>query len=184
MIKVYSRYEFLKRVSSYLPEKCTVAEIGVLNGDFSQQILDAVNPETLLLIDPFATNDEKRYGKELNYSPTAYSTSQDYINVVNRFSRVNSVKIKNKFSYDAVLDFENDTFNFIYLDASHLFLDVKRDLNDWLPKLEEGGIISGHDYINFDTFGVVEAVDEFCKEHNFKMIILNENGGDWALKKI
>jgi len=40
----------------------------------------------------------------------------------------------------------------------------------------------GHDYTDAYGFGVVKAVDEFCKEHDFEMIILNNNGFDWALK--
>ena len=41
----------------------------------------------------------------------------------------------------------------------------------------------GHDYTGNYSDHVIKAVDEFMVEHNFEMIILNENGGDFALRK-
>jgi hypothetical protein len=46
----------------------------------------------------------------------------------------------------------------VYIDAIHLYDYVKRDIALWLPKLREGGIISGDDY-NMEE--VRRAVDEF-----------------------
>jgi hypothetical protein len=43
--------------------------------------------------------------------------------------------------------------------------------------------MAGHDYFTYDNFGVIQAVDEFVKEHNFEMIIFNNAGFDWALKQ-
>lgn len=34
----------------------------------------------------------------------------------------------------------------VFIDADHQYLGVKRDIEYWLPKIEKGGIISGHDY--------------------------------------
>ena len=92
------------------------------------------------------------------------------------------VKVNRKYSYDAVKDYPDNYFNFLYIDASHLYKDVKKDLNDWLPKLKEGGLMCLHDYVNIQNFGVIQAVDEWCVEQNFKMIIFNKDGGDCALK--
>ena len=41
----------------------------------------------------------------------------------------------------------------------------------------------GHDYFNHSNFGVIQAVDEFCEEHEFEMIILNKPGWDWCLRR-
>lgn len=176
---VNSREDFLREVLSIVGEDCDAIELGVLEGDFSQTILDIINPFYLYLIDPFEVN-EKRYGDGLT---TAYSTETQYEKVIKRFENNAFVFVQRGYSYNEVKDFPNNTFDFIYIDASHLYEDVKRDLNDWLPKLKDGGIMAGHDYAKISNFGVIQAVDEFCLEHNFEMIILNENGGDWALKK-
>jgi hypothetical protein len=182
MIIVNDRIEFLREVKKLLRDVWAAVEIGVLDGDFSQQIYSELNPAKLFLIDPFNSGGEK-YGKELSFVNTAYSSQDNYSRVKKRFETYYGVIIERKFSYDAVKEYENGLFDFIYHDASHLYADTKRDLNDWLPKLALGGLICGHDLINFDTFGVIKAVDEFCTEHGFEMIIINKNGGDYALRK-
>jgi SAM-dependent methyltransferase len=63
-------------------------------------------------------------------------------------------------STDVSQKFENESLDFIYIDASHEYHDVKDDINHWLPKLKRGGIIAGDDYGNPDFPGVHKAVFE------------------------
>ena len=42
--------------------------------------------------------------------------------------------------------FMDQWFDFVYIDASHEYQDVKDDINAWLPKVKKGGIIAGDDY--------------------------------------
>jgi hypothetical protein len=180
---VKSREEFLYALNAYLPLNCHGVEIGVLNGGFSKQILRIINPKTLVLIDPYEVNGVK-YNSGLT---TAYSTEQEYLQVLKTFqSEIESgqVIVDRRFSYDAVKGCSDGVFDFVYLDGDHTYEGVKRDLHDWLSKLTKEGIMSGHDYIDLADFGIIQAVDEFCKEHGFEMIILNENGGDWACGQI
>lgn len=184
MITVNSRETFLEVVKEYLPENPTVVELGVLQGEFSRDILDKLSPKDLVLIDPFVTVGLK-YEIELAGVTTAYSTETDYDNLLMRFEKEifsGQVIINREFSYDAVKTIPDYIFDLIYIDASHLYEDVKRDLKDWLPKLKPNGLMCGHDYVDFDNFGVIQAVNEFCEEYNFEMIIFNSNGGDFALK--
>jgi hypothetical protein len=185
MTIVQSREDFLTQLDRMLPLKCSAMEIGVLYGDFSQQILDIINPQYLVLIDPYAKGGNT-YGSMLGYLQSAYSTANDYENLLKRFRNeisAGQVVVDRKFSYDAVSDFPDNSLDFIYIDASHFYEDVKKDLNDWLPKLRPNGIISGHDYIEGNGFGVMQAVGEFIKEHKFEMFLINSDGGDWALRK-
>ena len=55
------------------------------------------------------------------------------------------------------------SIDWVFIDGSHLFEHVARDIEVWIPKLRSGGIISGHDYVG-DCPGVVEAVDEAFPE--------------------
>lgn len=54
--------------------------------------------------------------------------------------------------------------DFLFIDAGHMYEDVKEDLNLWHPLVVENGIISGHDYWhgpdNSAWPGVKKAVDE------------------------
>jgi len=179
---VHSREGYLREVKTLLQGEITAVELGVLNGDFSQMILDVLKPIKLFLVDPFEVNDEKYDNMNIT---TAYSTERDFNLVLYKFEKEifsNQVDVVKGYSYDVVKCHANNSIDFIYIDASHLYKDVKRDLNDWLPKLKEKCLICGHDYIKHESFGVIQAVDEFCKEYDFEMILFNEHGGDFALK--
>lgn len=187
MTTVKNREDFLRAVFMYLPSHPKCVEIGVLGGDFSKMILDILEPEKLILIDPYRyCADGGQYGSELDYLPKAYSTEEQYQGLIKRFYNEilsGQASVIRKFSYEAEDDFPPHHFDFLYHDGSHLYDDLRRDLKGWLPKMKEGGLICGHDYREFDIFGVIKAVDEFCEEYGFEMIVFNENGGDYALKK-
>lgn len=51
-------------------------------------------------------------------------------------------------------------FDMLFIDGSHEYERVKRDLTLWAPKIKPGGLICGHDF-HPDWPGVVRAVDEF-----------------------
>ena len=67
-----------------------------------------------------------------------------------------------KESVEASKDFLDESVDFIYLDASHDYDNVKKDLLVWLPKIKQGGIIGGHDY---GMQGVVDSVTEILPDH-------------------
>ena len=54
--------------------------------------------------------------------------------------------------------FEDNSVDVIFIDAGHSYDAVIRDIKSWLPKIKDGGIMSGHDYINWS--GVNTAVNE------------------------
>lgn len=47
-----------------------------------------------------------------------------------------------------------------FIDADHRYEAVRDDIDTWLPKVQPGGIIAGHDYGHPDLVGVKRAVDE------------------------
>lgn len=71
--------------------------------------------------------------------------------------------IKN-FSYDVVDRFQDKSIDFIYIDGRHDYESVKRDLELYLPKLKNGGIIGGHDYNKNHWPEVCKAVNEVVGE--------------------
>ena len=54
-------------------------------------------------------------------------------------------------------------FDFIYLDASHEYLDVLCDLRLWYPLLAPGGVLVGDDFED-PWFGIIRAAMEFADE--------------------
>ncbi len=54
--------------------------------------------------------------------------------------------IINKFSKDALEDFEDESLDFVYIDGCHSLPYVAADIFGWEAKIRKGGVISGHDY--------------------------------------
>lgn len=50
-----------------------------------------------------------------------------------------------KKSEEACKDFEDESADLIFLDASHWYPEVVKDINNWYPKVKKGGILCGHD---------------------------------------
>jgi len=50
-------------------------------------------------------------------------------------------------SIEASSKFEDSSLDFVFIDASHEYQDVKDDIAAWLPKIKKGGILAGHDYM-------------------------------------
>jgi hypothetical protein len=46
----------------------------------------------------------------------------------------------------AAKTYADNSVNFIFIDGDHSYEGIKRDLECWLPKIKDGGIIAGHDY--------------------------------------
>jgi predicted O-methyltransferase YrrM len=59
--------------------------------------------------------------------------------------------------------FEDNSIDFIYIDGDHSYNAVKQDLEMYLPKLKDNGIIGGHDYSKNDEYNrqnTIRAVNE------------------------
>jgi predicted O-methyltransferase YrrM len=66
--------------------------------------------------------------------------------------------------------FDDASIDFLFLDASHEYEDVKDDILAWWPKIKKGGYFAGHDYYdNIEWGGVKKAVDEYFVNHNIKI---------------
>lgn len=61
-------------------------------------------------------------------------------------------------SVDAAKLYEDNSIDFVFIDACHDYECVLEDIKAWYPKVKSGGILAGHDYPAFP--GVVKAVHE------------------------
>jgi predicted O-methyltransferase YrrM len=77
-------------------------------------------------------------------------------------------------SHDVYTQFEDESIDFLFIDADHSYEAVKKDLKLWYPKVKKGGIISGHDYFWVDA-RVKRAVDEFFLFTG----VLQDSGDTW-----
>ena len=64
-------------------------------------------------------------------------------------------------------------YDLIFVDASHEYKDVKKDLNNYAKLLSSGGILIAHDIHSLEYNGVKKAWNEFRRSaaFSFKEIV-------------
>jgi len=151
-----------------LPKNGVVAEIGVLAGDWSSQIIKRNSPKELFLIDTFYSEDyntPKRFKKKahLNFIQEKFQDAGD------------SVKIRQGMSWDVMKTIQSNEFDWVYIDAGHDYDSVKKDLEEAFRILKPNGYIVMNDYIMYDhyakeKYGVVQATNEFMIDNDFEIL--------------
>ena len=171
-----NREELLKKMK---PD-AIVAELGVDEGGFSEKILSITNPSKFHLIDLWGSeryNDNKRLSVTTKF--------KDEI-------EVGKIEINHGYSTDVVKEFPDNYFDWIYIDTAHSYKVTIEELNAYLPKMKEDGIIAGHDFtqgnwIDRLKYGVIEAVYEFCNKNDWEIIYITSeamNYPSFAIRKI
>lgn len=155
-----------------MPKRSVCAEIGVHEGDFSEQILTTIEPGRLHLIDPWRHEEgglceKSRYG---GFGSQGQSILDERYEVVKqKFAREidsDQVRVHRELSNVASGDFSDYYFDWIYVDGNHLYEFVKQDLELYHQKVKPGGYITGDDYgvRGWWENGVQRAVDEFVSQ--------------------
>ena len=167
------------KLLQFLPRGGEVAEIGVANGDFSHEILTAVAPARLHLIDPWEHQDRADYAKDV--SNVAEADQEGRFNaVLARFCAEidrQTVRVYRDYSDDAAVFLKDGQLDWIYIDGMHTEEAAYGDLITYQHKVKPDGFIVGHDYTNHVqaqqwNFGVVEAVNRFVRETGYEFVAL------------
>jgi predicted O-methyltransferase YrrM len=69
-----------------------------------------------------------------------------------------AIKVIRRPSILAAKVFEDASLDFVYIDGSHRYEDVKDDIKAWLPKIKPNGLLAGDDYGTWPD--VAKAVNE------------------------
>lgn len=127
-------------------------EVGVHQGRSAAfMVVEIANSGKLIdfdCIDPWDGRNETGYGYtnslatfEMNMSPAVgYYTA------------------KQEASPDAANGYNDQSLDFVWIDALHTYEHCRNDILAWLPKIRSGGYIGGHDYDKEN--GIAQAVDE------------------------
>lgn len=81
-------------------------------------------------------------------------------------------------SVDAAKLYDDESLDFVFIDASHEYDDIINDINSWYPKVKKGGYLCGHDYVEFG--GVNKAVNELIKDKGLNLSVVKSS---WIHKK-
>lgn len=148
-----------------------ICEIGIRVGDNFKKML------TPNVIEAYGIDIWKETG-DVGQNDNLYAQQElekQYLSVLKMFVNDKRVEIIREFSVEAAKKFNDNFFDFVYVDADHTYRAVLEDLESWYPKVKSGGVLSGHDYIDGDLtlrmghpvrFGVIEAVTDFRKKYN------------------
>lgn len=130
----------------------TMIEIGSFVGEST--VLFAQSFKKVIAIDPFLADYDPADSTSNNFDfDNVYQT---YLDRVTIHSNVQTHVMS---SNEAVEILNEDMFDFIYIDGLHTYEGVKSDITNYLPLINKGGVIGGHDYVQ-GWSGVIKAVDE------------------------
>jgi len=152
----------------------TGAEIGVCEGYNARDIMDNLNIKELYLIDPY---EEYKDLNDLN--PQMDWAEKKARRMLYKYEHY--CKWIKKYSANAVK--EIPMVDFVYIDGNHAYNFVKEDIKLYWNKLNEGGVLAGHDIENGNCQehdGVTKAVINFAVANKLKLYI---HAPDWWIVK-
>ena len=114
-------------------------------------------------------------------SEEGYNMYEIYVNNIKPLKDIINTVIGD--SRNVYENFKNESIDFVFIDGSHSYEDVKTDIELWFPKIKIGGIISGHDYEDcpINKYGVIQAVNEAFPDGNFSLT--GKTNNVWYHKK-
>ena len=151
--------ELLQRYAKL--SKFGIVEIGVMDGETTAKLAEA-STVPIYGIDPLIPD-----------SMPPYTLGNEELIIKNMTPYKNRFFFAKEYSYNVVNQFSYG-FDMLFIDGSHLYEDVKRDYNDWFPKLEVGGYVMFHDSAPMEDgrfggwAGPTKVTDQLIKEkYNF-----------------
>jgi hypothetical protein len=202
-----NRRELFENISKNIQYGVGV-EVGTFRGEFSKTMLEMWNG-TLYMVDVWRGMGEEY--DDISNHKNHTNIWQDAMNNIDPFyDRAIMIRTNSK---NASKLFQNNSIDFVYIDANHSYDFVRDDIELWYPKIKVGGYLWGHDYLKIDwnttpfadngknkyiwsnddnpttpmryagLFGVNPAVDEFCEREGYTPIVTDEWTGSWCIRK-
>jgi SAM-dependent methyltransferase len=133
-------------ILSMLPKGAVVAEVGVLEGDYSRRIVEVCQPREFHLID-------------IDTKP---------------LKPVSGAIVHEGDSASILGEFADGYFDWLYIDGDHSYEGVKRDLAQAHRVLKSGGLMVCNDWSNWCPasavrYGVMKAVNELVIEEGYQV---------------
>jgi hypothetical protein len=173
------------QIAEYYPNGSHFVEIGVWKGKSAAYMaVEILNLQKDIKFDCVDTweGSEEHLDPNGDFFEPGLLDNPDYLyncfleNLSPVKSLINPIR---KPSLEAVTLYEDNSLDFIFIDASHDYINVLKDIKAWYPKCKsETGIISGHDY----SWGleVKRAVHDFFDPLGLS---IHEQEGCWIVSK-
>jgi SAM-dependent methyltransferase len=142
-----SRYQMMQRIGA----QGKVIELGTQTGAFARFLIDTLSPAELHVVD-------------IDYSLFRHELFKEKDRAI--------LKIHEGSSWDVAASFAPGYFDLAYIDASHAYEHVTKDLQACVKAVKPGGLIVCNDFVSWSPFeavpyGVPKAVTELIAQHGF-----------------
>jgi hypothetical protein len=139
--------DFYFGMAMKLPDNAVIAEVGNADGKSALYLAGAL------------TELEKKFTLYM-IDNMAYGGMDQMYTIIDNVVEAGmpGIRVRKWDSLEAAEKFPNDHFDLIFLDSSHLYLETKKEIVAWYPKLKENAYLAGHDYLAHAQ--VRKAVDE------------------------
>ena len=180
-------------------------EVGAFKGYLSKSLLEKWEGK-LYMVDVWRQLSNEEYDDISNHKNHQDAYSDTMNNISGFEDRAFMLRMKSIYAVDL---FEDESLDFVYIDANHSYEGVKEDIRIWYPKVKKGGLLLGHDYLPdylygegvkdiplylfndekpeestyAGMFGVNPAVDEFVTNNNYELHKTDEFLGTWYIIK-
>jgi len=175
-----SRVELWQQVLDIQQTK-TMLEIGVWKGDFAEQILRSCKSvDRYYMIDPWA--NLPNWNKPFNVDSEMFEKIYREAMHKTEFAADKRVVLRGR-TQEVIDAIPDNSLDFAYIDGDHTLRGITIDLIKVLPKIKEGGLIGGDDFINtpwqhdisYEPTLVCPYSIYFAEAHNLPIAALPHN---------
>ena len=158
ILKKFYRYDII----NYLGNNENIGiELGVAEGDFSLKMMKSKKFKFFYGVDSYSYEEHN---------------DKEYLNTKNKLSIYKNYKLIRSQFKDAINQFEDQYFDFIYIDGfAHTGNNGGKTMFDWYKKVKIGGILSGDDF--HDDWPIVKEVVMELAKQNQSDLYITENIG-------
>jgi|688.fasta_scaffold102751_3 hypothetical protein len=191
------RNDLLLKLKNFEPK--VVCEVGVQQGGYAKTILETIpSIEKIYLVDLW--QNQENYFDLANVSDPVH---QEYManTITNTKPWQEKVILLKGFSTQMAEQIPDNSLDWVYIDARHDYKGCYEDIQAYWPKIKQGGVISGHDYMSADevpgqdwsicydgtkNVGAVKgAVNDFAALNNLQVLVSYKESAwhTWTLLK-
>lgn len=164
---IFFAYDLIRNI-----RPATIVELGTYYGtsisSMAQAVKDGNLSTKIFAIDCWEGDEHAGY-----YGNYVYEHVQALVKKY--YSQINIFLVRKYFD-QALSDFEEQTIDILHIDGLHTYDAVKKDYENWLPKMKPNGVILFHD-IFVQHYGVKDLWAELKQNSNFRTIEFPQSYG-------
>lgn len=124
-----------------------IVEVGTLYAGYTEKLL-AGYPGQVHCVDPWVNQPESAYFDGAN----RFNMEEVYAHARRAVGSHPRCTLHRMMSLEGATRFADRSLAAVYLDGNHRLANIRQDIAAWFPKVQIGGIFSGHDfYIRYDN---------------------------------